>query len=266
MVMMRCMPGCCLWPRDGLHLKYAFQGSPVPQGWDSPAFCSNLQLANCGRGLALSQEQANRVRGVAQANDNRGGLQSRVYKTLMSFEQGHWVRLLLKRFDSLCPDEPRPEAFSSELADLRRLLRGSSQSDDRAAALAVIKTVTNAWATTDRFHEDTLWPCIFGCDDDDALSHYLVCDPLWTICACSLNCRVDVLQRPAAERLCLVVPTPLSIQLCGTAYWVYHTMKLRHREEVERAVSAGCFTWNAELAFNLLLACPFRLAGRSSNS
>ena len=48
--------------------------------------------------------------------------------------------------------------------DMRHLLVGSSRRGDMSCAVAIIKTVTNAWATTDRFHEDIRWPCMFGSD------------------------------------------------------------------------------------------------------
>ena len=36
-----------------------------------------------------------------------------------------------------------------------------------------LKTISNAWHTTTRMHEDVIWPCIFGCNDCvDNLMHY----------------------------------------------------------------------------------------------
>ena len=45
-----------------------------------------------------------------------------------------------------------------------------------------LKTISNAWHTTTRMHEDVIWPCIFGCNDCVFnLMHYLVCPVLWQI-------------------------------------------------------------------------------------
>ncbi len=54
--------------KDGLVLKYAFNGSPVPEGWDAPAFCSNLALAEKGEGLGLAPCNANRVSTMVHAH------------------------------------------------------------------------------------------------------------------------------------------------------------------------------------------------------
>jgi hypothetical protein len=44
-----------------------------------------------------------------------------------------------------------------------------------------IKTITNSWSTSNRYHETIRLPCIFGCEGaKDTLKHYLSCDILWT--------------------------------------------------------------------------------------
>ena len=44
--------------------------------------------------------------------------------------------------------------------------------------MRVLKTWTNAWATSHRFHEKPLLPCLFGCKEIDKLSHYVQCPAL----------------------------------------------------------------------------------------
>ena len=48
-------------------------------------------------------------------------------------------------------------------------------------ALCWVKTISNAWTTSYRMHEQTLMPCIFGCGQGvpDRCSHYIVCPVLW---------------------------------------------------------------------------------------
>ena len=48
----------------------------------------------------------------------------------------------------------------------------------------IIRTWVNGWASSYRYHEDILWPCVFGCThpevkfNRDDLSHYLQCPHL----------------------------------------------------------------------------------------
>ena len=43
-------------------------------------------------------------------------------------------------------------------------------------AMRVVKTWTNSWATSDRYQEPEVLPCLFGCTgEEDVLEHYLVC-------------------------------------------------------------------------------------------
>ena len=49
-------------------------------------------------------------------------------------------------------------------------------------AMQVIKTWSNAWATTHRFHEAARLPCLFGCADSaDDLAHHASCELLRSI-------------------------------------------------------------------------------------
>ena len=49
-----------------------------------------------------------------------------------------------------------------------------------SGVLRIIKTWTNAWATSHRCHETPILPCLFGCNDNiDSLSHYIMCPILF---------------------------------------------------------------------------------------
>ena len=48
-----------------------------------------------------------------------------------------------------------------------------------ADAIKVIKTLVNGWATSHRYHEEKLLPCVFGCSGCvDSLKHYMKCPAL----------------------------------------------------------------------------------------
>ena len=108
-------------------------------------------------------------------------------------------------------------------------------------AMALIKTWANAWTTSDRMHEDNLLPCIFGCEGDDALAHYLCCDPLWTaVISCSYK-RTELLMQPPLVRLCLETPSVEGARLITIAFSCYHALKLGHRDLVEAGCDSGNF-------------------------
>ena len=59
-----------------------------------------------------------------------------------------------------------------------------------ADTIKEIKTWVNGWATSHRYHENKLLPCLFGCSGRiDSLSHYLQCPALlalWRFLACGV--------------------------------------------------------------------------------
>ncbi len=215
---------------------------------------------------------------VQGSDGTRSGLQSRAYKLLMSFESGHWVRFLRNRLEDLCPcedcavtalsDSPFGSSthqclifgsFKRRVDELRSVLTKASAKGQRLEVFAVLRTLANAWSTTSRYQEARQWCCIFGCDARDNLEHYICCDPLWTICACHLNCPALVLDWHIGQRVCIDRPTSLSISLCGTAFWLYHTLKLRYKGAVESFARANDPAGLAMLAFEVLPASPIKL-------
>ena len=158
-----------------------------------------------------------------------GGLQAKAYKLLHSFTGDGWIPPLLKRFSVLCPDVAPPS--EDGFAALRNVLSGLSKRKGSSEAMYVLKTLTNAWATTSRYHEDDRWPCIFGCEcESDSLKHYLSCDPLWTLCISHAGLGSEMLQLSPSHRLCLSNPSPDSVKVCGMACWLYHALKIGHRD------------------------------------
>ena len=48
--------------------------------------------------------------------------------------------------------------------------------------MRVLKTWVNGWATMYRYHEPTLYPCLFGCHaKPDDLNHYVQCPHLYAL-------------------------------------------------------------------------------------
>ena len=120
-----------------------------------------------------------------------------------------------------------------------------------------VKTITNAWHTSTRMHEDVILPCIFGCnhlptltlavpsaEDNvsicDDTAHYLCCPILISI-ICDA-CHIEA--RPSLHDLIYGNSKldAVGAVICATAYHVYHSCKLGNKALLSRAISSGNFS------------------------
>ena len=106
-------------------------------------------------------------------------------------------------------------------------------------ASALIKTWANAWTTSARMHESNKLPCIFGCDAEDFLTHYLCCDPLWTAVISSSFKRIELLQSSPRSKLGLDGLSMEWLQMTSVAFSCYLVIKLGHRSEIEACIESG---------------------------
>ena len=106
-------------------------------------------------------------------------------------------------------------------------------------ATAVVKTWANAWTTTSRMHESKILTCIFGCEAQDCLDHYLCCDPLWTAVISASHKRSELLWTSPIVKLGLVSPSIEWLQMCALAFACYHSIKMSHMPEVLQALESG---------------------------
>jgi len=160
---------------------------PIPDGWSRQAFSSTLFLTSELGGLECNSEQREAVRAVLsdfRQGSGRKNLQSRVYKALVENRSSDWGPLLERRVAMFradwlkCPAQaqvtpragsflmPSPAAWhcSSNVTQAWAMtMKGLGVSN----VMITLKTWTNAWCTTTRYHEMHLWPCIFGCSDCD---------------------------------------------------------------------------------------------------
>ena len=85
-----------------------------------------------------------------------------------------------------------------------------------------LKTIAGGWTTTYRMHEETKWPCIFGCSSSDELKHYLVCPILWQLATEQLGSEDSIF---VGERLCLSHPSVQKLKTLALCHFVYHSCK-----------------------------------------
>ena len=88
-------------------------------------------------------------------------------------------------------------------------------------------------------HESDRLSCIFGCEADDCLDHYMCCDPLWTAVISNSFRRIELLQAGPLVRLGLTRPSEEWLQMTAIAFSCYHSIKLCHRAEVDLALERG---------------------------
>ena len=102
--------------------------------------------------------------------------------------------------------------------------------------MGIIKTLTNSWCTSSRFHEEKRLECIFGCEDrDDSLEHYLDCGVLWPIITSCARLGKEWLEVGTAMKLGLQNPTKILVSLTMVAHRVYHKMRFQYTSVILEA-------------------------------
>ena len=212
----------------------------IPDGWDSPAFCSTLceALAQIPP-LTSNPPQVSRVESRARhatlTQRNLGGpyrpreskQQADIYKALCANSStgvSAWAKLLNDRATLF---EPNHQGFSAE--DVQNLASALSHLPD-GARMMVTKTWVNSWATSRRMHEPVLHPCFYcGMELGDDLTHYLQCDDFWCLLISSAKLNSSsLLSLPPLVRAGLVSTTRDNCILVVGAFLVYHSIKLQY--------------------------------------
>ena len=106
-----------------------------------------------------------------------------------------------------------------------------------------IKTLTNSWSTSNRYHNIIRLPCILGCGDcHDVLDHYLFCDTLWTIACTALGLDQGWLGLTFPQRLGYLVPNLVHFQLNAIMFKVYHALRNDFSNVVNLSINDGDFS------------------------
>ena len=162
-----------------------------------------------------------------------------MYSALLRHLADDWPELISKRLDCLVPQ------FGQEAALSVKVLKANLGPFQSHVKMCTIKTLTNAWATSYRYHERILLPCIFGCrkcdystlsfveSPFDTTAHYLRCP----ILACIVGRTLKWETPPNPVEWLGVAPFP-DANVIGTAiaFAVYHACKLSHREKIAEAM------------------------------
>jgi endonuclease/exonuclease/phosphatase family metal-dependent hydrolase len=99
--------------------------------------------------------------------------------------------------------------------------------------MQVIKTWSNSWATTHRFHEARRLPCLFGCADaSDDLAHYAFCEVLRSI----MIQFAQPSDSSGTDCLGLTYPSVSNLKCIACMFYAYHAVK--HLDTVKNKISA----------------------------
>ena len=130
-----------------------------------------------------------------------------------------------------------------------------------SAHMAVIRTWTNGWATSQRFHESRKLKCIFGCDEGDCLNHYLQCDILWPLLLSVRRAHTPALNSNPAERAAICNISRWSICNLWVAFQAYHSLKIGRRDLVDSALTPGDYSSTGDALLDLLSVIASEIPG-----
>ena len=191
--------------------------------WDSPPIAVNLREA--ARGLPHHPTWAR-------------GLPDVISKPEVPPQKVFYIKLVASRFSNTLND-----TFKRRLASLflpyeldfqQTILLDRCWATLRkcrvADAVKIIKTWSNGWATSSRYHEAVTLPCLFGCKACiDNLKHYLQCPhlyALWTFLAGDVSC--DPLKRWG-----LIAPEPNDFLRVACVFSGYHAVRREFKRTSE---------------------------------
>ena len=95
-----------------------------------------------------------------------------------------------------------------------------------SVVIKVLKCWCNGWASSRRYHEDKLLPCLFGCNQcNDELEHYFQCPHLFSLWSfLSGNTSADPLVRWG-----LIHPAALQFKIVSCVFSGYHSVRRHFR-------------------------------------
>ena len=178
------------WLRDAaeedLPISVWSTGSFTPPGWSMASVVEfayeSRHLIKVDAGIREDVE----IEVLNGLNNAERPLQREVMRALAGTLDSNWDSLLVNRLQTLCPGF----VFGVEHTKKMWYIRLSVLSlENRIMAL---RSLCNGWATSYRYHEDMLLPCLFGCrllgphdmrrrTCNDEMSHYMSCPVLWKI-------------------------------------------------------------------------------------
>ena len=198
-----------------INLKDAFLGFPSDPRW-GPAASELIQKFTVDNNGSLPQPGSE----VIQREES---IQKLIYGRFVDMHFACDPKdLLIKRIRNLFAPHALNFETHIQLDTCFEVLRTMRTAD----SMRVMKTWVNGWATTYRYHEPTLYPCLFGCHaKPDDLKHYVQCSHLF---AMNKFIRGHVSDDPLV-RLGLVHPSADTCNNLVCVFAGYHAMRCATR-------------------------------------
>ena len=197
--------------------------------WDSSPIACNLREASLGfpSDARWSQGAAELLQELRGKDTSNAPLQKLMYTKLISHKFGNNLcDTFERRLNNLFLPFTLDFRSSIRLDHCIAVLRKNRAAD----VMKVLKGWCNGWATSSRFHEDILLPCLFGCRGcNDDLHHYMQCPilyALWSFLAGGAS--ADPL-----ERWGLIRPNPGTFNYIACVYAGYHAVRRGFRAQAE---------------------------------
>jgi len=215
----------------------------IPPGWDSSAFCSNLFEASQLHSKCITGDARAPLSSILQDWRNGTGaksLQKRFYNCLRESCVDGWRALISHKVNNVVIGDGGDFVFGPQHKhELLTVLKKAPAS----IRTSFFKTIINSWATSHRYQEHVLLPCIFGCvGEKDDLQHYLGCDPMWTCAVTASDLPPGFLSLSPMQRLCIISHDVNALKLLGVVFRGHHSLRLGHRYLIDKCVASQDFT------------------------
>ena len=195
--------------------------------WDSPPIAVNLREAACGL-----PHHPTWARGLPEV----------ISKLEVPSQKVFYAKLVANRFSNTLNDTFKrrltslfqPYELDFQQAILLDRCWATLKKCRVADAVKIIKTWSNGWATSSRYHEGVILPCLFGCKScTDNLQHYMQCPhlfALWTFLA------GDISSDPLV-RWGLIGPEPNDFLQIAAVFSGYHAIRREFKRKSEMFVN-----------------------------
>jgi len=199
-----------------------------PAFWDSPPIACNLREAQLGfpRDSRWHAGATSAIQTFQASTSDKVQLQRVLYCKLIEHNFVYNLPDTVKRrLETLFQPYTLDFQNAVDLEGAFGILKGCRVSD----AMKVLKCWINGWATSYRYHEDKLLPCLLGCDCcKDELSHYLQCPHLFALWKFLAGSTSEV----PLVRWGLIQPNKLTMQYISCIFSGYHAVRRDFRDNL----------------------------------
>ena len=201
-------------------------GELSAEHWDSPPIACNLKEASLGfpSSAKWSVGASNAIHAIRKSKSERIKMQKVCYDNLMQARFSNNIHETIERRLN--------DLFSPHVVDcvnhisLERCLVTLKESKV-SVAIKVLKCWINGWATSYRYHEDKLLPCLLGCHNcKDNLEHYLVCPHLFALVSYLIEGVSDI----PLIRWGLEYPSKINHAVVSCVFSGYHAIRTDLRD------------------------------------